>query len=154
GAAKTMLDPLEQPAQTGELPVQPDGGPADAAQGLPFVAHLRPQDRFLGTVKVSVEFDRIPLDHVDDMLDDRLQEMRHAFDLAAVPQRLASRLDRREMAMPPADQEVMGQREAELADLVRGAIQAPDQIADDAIDAAFMAMQLLMLVRGEEHPHR
>ena len=134
--------------------MQPDRRAPNVAQRNALVARLAGQDFLLDLVERAGQALGIVVDGVDHVLDQGRQQGRHRWDLAPLAQRLACRAHRVHRLTPIADQQSLGHGEMNEAERLVGLVAAADQIGEHAIDAAFLDMQLLMVVGTHEQLHR
>ena len=88
------------------------------------------------------------------MLDDGLQQRRHAFDAMAGFERAAGGVDRAQRMMPAADQEPLGHDEAEVSGVFGRLGDVAQQVGDHAVDAVIDGVELLVGVLRQQQRSR
>ena len=139
-----LLEPVEDDPQARKLPMQADAGSPQAAELLAQIRGAVRQHLLLDLVERPLQPLGNAVHGIGDMLDDGLQQRRHAFDAMAGFERAAGGVDRAQRMMPAADQEPLGHGEAEVAGVFGRLGDVAQQIRDHAVDTVIDGMELLI----------
>ena len=147
---KIEVEPLYERAKDHELPMEPHGGAADAAEQPPPFAHLVGEDLLLDAVELGSGVVGIAIDGVDHLLQEHLQKYRRGWNFATASDELARDVDRAQRAAAAGDEQRLGQGEMEKADLFSQPVEIADEVGQNAVETAAARVELLMLIGGDE----
>jgi hypothetical protein len=141
------LQPMEQHAQSGQLPVQAQTRaplPTEAAAHVGF--DLAGEHLLLDFIDLGADAVRHPVHGVGDFVDELFQKRGDVLDAIAALEHAARRIGGAERLLASADQEMLGHRKAQEAGFLRGRIDVADEVGENAIDAIIEKMELLEII--------
>lgn len=145
------LKPVKDGAQAEELPVQPDGIPADRPEPPLFAAHALVKNVVLDLIELIGQASA-SLDHRGhDLIDDDVEQLDRGEDTATLRSRIARAVRPEDRVTSAAHEQARSHDEVEPSAGVdfRALASLADQIGYDAADMACLDDQALMQVARE-----